>query len=318
MGLGKPDLSVSVGKITFKNPVLVASGTFGYAKEFERFFDLKRLGGIVTKTLTVKPRIGNDPWRVCETPSGMLNAIGLQNVGVEAFAKDKLPYLAKLGVPVIASVMGYTADEFAKAVSALDGEAAISGFELNLSCPNVPYGTKTEAAPVREAKMFAHDDALIAEVVKAVRAVTKKTLVAKLGPDVSDIGRMAIAAERSGADAVSLINTFIAMAINARTRKPVLKNRTGGLSGPCIKPIALRLVWEAAKSVRIPVIGMGGIMNAEDAVEFLVAGASLVQIGTANFVNPTACPQIISGIEDYLRKEKMTSVTDLIGSLGDP
>lgn len=319
----RPSLAVKVGKIRFKNPVLVASGTFGYAKEFERFLDLRRLGGIVTKTLTVKPRLGNPPRRVFETPSGMLNAIGLQNVGVDAFIKEKLPYLSKIGVPVIASVMGYTVDEFKEAVRVLDRCGDVAGFELNLSCPNVEYekapkspgDTGGGAVLDRPARMFAHDAALIQSVVKAVRGVTAKTVIAKLGPDVSDIGRMALAAEKSGADAVSLINTFIAMAIDVTTRRPVLKNRTGGLSGPCVRPIAVRMVWEAARSVRIPVMGMGGIMNANDALEFLIAGASCVQVGTANFVNPGVSAEIVEGIEKHLVKNKIASVRELVGSL---
>ncbi len=317
----KPSLAVTIGKITFKNPVLVASGTFGYAKEFEKFYDLKTLGGIVTKTITLKPRIGNPPQRVFETPAGMLNAIGLQNVGTEAFVETKLPYLSKIGVPIIASVMGYSLDEFRGVVERLDGEKGIDGFELNLSCPNVDYEKKSaqesagSAGLDRPAKMFAHDAHMIYDVVSAARSVTKKTIFAKLGPDVSDIGKMAIACEKGGADAVSLINTFIAMAIDVKTRRPVIKNKTGGLSGPCIRPIAVRLVWEAKKNVSIPIVGMGGIMDARDAVEFFIAGASLVQVGTANFVNPHACPQILAGIGDYLAKAGMGSIDELIGSL---
>lgn len=322
----KTSLSVKVGKITFKNPVLVASGTFGYAEEFERFFDLKTLGGIVTKTLTLKPRVGNPPQRVFETPSGMLNAIGLQNVGVESFIKDKLPFLSRIGVPIIASVMGYSVEEFHKTVTALDSAKGVDGYELNLSCPNVDYekqkpgATKRATDEVevdRPAKMFAHDARMIQEVVKAVRKVTQKTVIAKLGPDVSDIAGMAIAAEKSGADAVSLINTFIAMAIDTKTQKPVLKNKTGGLSGPCIKPIAVRMVWEVARSVRIPVMGMGGIMNTKDALEFILAGATCIQVGTANFVNPQVCPEIIKGLENHLRKQKIDGITKLIGRVAD-
>jgi len=318
----KPDLSVQIGGIRLKNPVLVASGTFGYAKEFEKFFDLKKLGGIVTKTLTIKPRVGNPPQRVYETPSGMLNAIGLQNVGAEAFVREKLPYMAGLGIPVIASVMGYSADEFRGVVEVLEKEKGIAGFELNLSCPNVSYENKRKAGAElpadRPARMFAHDRDLIREVVKVVRGATRKTLIAKLGPDVSDIGMMARAAEDAGADAISLINTFIAMAINVKTRRPYLKNKTGGLSGPCIRPIAVRMIWEVAEAVKIPVIGMGGIMNALDAVEFLIAGASAIQVGTATFVKPAVCPEIIRGIEDFMKKEKVRTLRKLIGSIEEP
>ena len=236
MGL---DLSVQIGKIKLKNPVLAASGTFGHAREFEKFFDLKKLGGIVTKTITLKPRLGNPPPRIVETPSGMLNAIGLQNPGVEKFIEEKLPYLRALKVPVIVSAMGYSVEEFVSVIKRLDAADGIDGFELNLSCPNVPYSTKTESLTL--VKMFAHDERMIEEVVSAARQVTDKTLIAKLGPDVSDISKMAMAAERAGADAVSLINTFIAMVIDVKTRKPVLANKTGGLSGPCVRPIAVRI-----------------------------------------------------------------------------
>ncbi len=310
MGL---DLSVQIGKIKLKNPVLVASGTFGHAKEFEDFFDLKKLGGIVTKTITLKPRLGNPPPRIVETPAGMLNAIGLQNPGVERFIEDKLPYLKKLGVPIIVSAMGYSVDEFMQVVQTLDRADGIDGYELNLSCPNVPYSSKTETLSL--VKMFAHDDRMIEEVVSAVRQVTDKTLIAKLGPDVSDVPKMALAAEKAGADAVSLINTFIAMVIDVKTRKPVLANKTGGLSGPCIRPIAVRMVWETAKRVKIPVLGMGGIMNAEHALEFLIAGATAVQVGTANFMNPEASSQVLNGIEDFMKKEKLSSMKEIIRSV---
>ncbi len=310
--MNKVNLSTQIGKLKLPNPVLVASGTFGYAKEFEKLVDLKKLGGIVTKTLTLKPRLGNPPPRIVETPSGMLNAIGLQNVGVSKFVDEKLPYLATLNIPIIASVMGYSVEEFVGCVTALNHCEAIHGFELNLSCPNVSYGTK-EAG--NSAKMFAHDVALIEQVVSAMRKVTQKTLIAKLGPDVSDISRMALAAERGGADAVSLINTFVAMVIDVKTRKPVLANKTGGLSGPCIRPVAVRMTWEAAKAVKIPVIGIGGIMNAHDALEFLIAGASAVQIGTANFLNPAASVEILNGLQDFMKKEKIGNIKDLIGSV---
>lgn len=310
MGL---DLSVQIGKIKLKNPVLVASGTFGHGKEFEPFFDLKRLGGIVTKTITIKPRLGNPPVRIVETPSGMLNAIGLQNPGAEKFLQEKMPYLRKLSVPIIVSAMGYSVDEFVDVVRRLDGAQGIDGFELNLSCPNVPYSSKTEALSL--VKMFAHDERMIEEVVAAVRQVTDKTLIAKLGPDVSDIPKMALAAERAGADAVSLINTFIAMVIDVNTRKPVLANKTGGLSGPCIRPIAVRMVWETAKRVRIPVLGMGGIMDASHALEFLIAGAAAVQVGTANFMNPQAPVDVLDGIEAFMRRQKISRMQELTGSV---
>lgn len=302
MGL---NLETTIGKIKLKNPVLVASGTFGHAKEFERFIDLKKLGGIVTKTITLKPRLGNPPPRIVETPAGMLNAIGLQNPGVDKFIEEKLPYLRKIGVPIIVSVMGHSVEEFVSVVQTLEKTDGIDGYEMNLSCPNVAYS----------GAMFAHDAAMIEEVVSAVRKRSVKTLIAKLGPDVSDIPRMAKAAERAGADAVSLINTFIAMVINVKTRKPVLGNKTGGLSGPCIRPIAVRMTWEAARAVKIPVIGIGGIMTANDALEFLIAGASAVQVGTANFLNPAASTEILEGIQAFMKREKMKNINEIIGSI---
>lgn len=301
----KPDLSTTIGKIKLKNPVLCASGTFGHAKEFDRYLDLKKLGGIVTKTITLKPRLGNPAPRIVETPAGMLNAIGLQNPGVEAFIKDKLPFMKSLKIPVIASCMGHSIEEFVGVVSAFEGKADVDGYELNLSCPNVSYG----------AKMFAHDETMIEQVVAAVRKTTRRTVIAKLGPDVSDIGKMAQAAERGGADAVALINTFIAMVIDVKTRRPVLGNKTGGLSGPCIRPIAVRMVWEAARRVKIPVVGIGGIMNGRDALEFLIAGASAVQIGTAAFTDPAVFTQVLKDIEAFMKKENIKDLSGLIGSV---
>ncbi len=316
MGL---NLSTQIGKIKLKNPVLAASGTFGHAKEFEKFIDLKELGGIVTKTITWKPRLGNPPPRIVETPSGMLNAIGLQNPGAEKFVSDKLPFLRSTGVPVIVSVMAYNVEEFVKLVQYLEDHEGIDGYELNLSCPNVSYKTTAAKAAadrgLTDIRMFAHDEKMIEDAVGAVRKATQKTLIAKLGPDVSNIGKMAQAAERAGADAVALINTFVAMKIDIRTRKPVLANKTGGLSGPCIRPIAVRLVWDAAKAVKIPVVGIGGIMNGEDAAEFLIAGASAVQIGTANFMNPSATMDVLKGLESFLKSQKLDDVQKLIGSI---
>ncbi len=305
----KIDLEIQIGRLKLKNPVLVASGTFGHAREFEKFFDLKKLGGIVTKTITLKPRLGNPPPRIVETPSGMLNAIGLQNPGVEKFIEEKLPYLKKLKIPILVNVMGYSVDEFVQVIRVLENEKGIDGYELNLSCPNVPYGSSGAV------RMFAHDENLIHEVVQGVRKATDKTLIAKLGPDVSDIARMALAAERAGADAVSLVNTFVAMVIDVKTRRPVLANKTGGLSGPCIRPIAVRMTWEVYKKLKVPIIGIGGIMNASDALEFLIAGASAIQVGTANFLNPRACPEILEDLKRFMLKEKIRSLTEIIGSI---
>ncbi|OGW80791.1 MAG: hypothetical protein A3C47_05350 [Omnitrophica bacterium RIFCSPHIGHO2_02_FULL_51_18] len=240
----------------------------------------------------------------------MLNAIGLQNPGVEKFIEEKLPYLRKIGVPIIVSVMGYSVEEFRAVVKTLEKAGGIDGYEMNLSCPNVAYGSSAN-----EARMFAHDAGLIEKVVSAVRKVTHKTLIAKLGPDVSDIGKMALAAERAGANAVSLINTFMAMAVDVKTRKPVLGNKTGGLSGPCIRPIAVRMTWEVCQKVKIPVIGIGGIMNANDALEFFIVGASAIQVGTANFINPTASIEILEGIKTFMKDERITNIRDITGTL---
>ena len=308
----KINLETQIGKIKLKNPVLVASGTFGHAKEFEKFIDLKKLGGIVTKTITIKPRLGNPPPRIVETPSGMLNAIGLQNPGVEKFIEEKLPFLKSLRIPLIVSVMGYSVEELTGVVQILEAADGIDGYELNLSCPNVSYGSKiSESDP----KMFAHDEKLIEDAVKAVRQITQKTVIAKLGPDVSDIGKMAQAAEKAGADAISLINTFIAMVINIQTRKPVLANKTGGLSGPCVRPIAVRMVWEVRKKVKIPILGIGGIMNGNDALEFLIAGASAIQVGTANFMNPQASLEILDEIKQFMKRERISNLKEIIGSV---
>ncbi len=306
------ELSIKLGKVKYKNPVLVASGTFGYASEFEKFFCVEQLGGVVTKTITLEPRLGNPPKRIHETPAGMLNAIGLQNVGVKRFLSEKMPYLAQLKIPIIVSVMGYSIEEFEMVIEALDHTKGIAGFELNLSCPNVKYGTGSQ---VSKPKMFAHDANLIKSVLKAVRKKTKKFISAKLGPDVSDITMMAQAAESGGADGISLINTFRAMAIDIHTRRPVLGNVTGGLSGPCIRPIAIRMVSDVYRAVSIPIMGMGGITCADDALEFFIAGATAIQVGTANFINPHICPEIIQGLNQYLKTKKIKSIQKLIGSV---
>lgn len=281
---------IKIGKIKLKNPVMVASGTFGYAKEFEGLMDLKKLGAIVTKTITLKPRQGNSMPRLCETASGMLNAIGLQNDGVEHFIDEKLPYLAKIGVPIIVSISGDNVKEFCRLTQRLDKEKDVDGIELNISCPNI-----------RAQGLIAQDKDATYEVVKSVRKVTDKTLITKLSPNVTDIVEIAKAACKAGTDAVSLVNTFFGMAIDIETGRPKLGNVTGGLSGPCIKPIALKMVWDVAKNIDKPVIGMGGIMNASDAIEFLLVGAQAVQVGTANFVEPGVCGTIIKGVEKWTK-----------------
>ena len=299
-------LGVNIGKMKLKNPVMAASGTFGYAKEFEKLVNLKNLGAIITKTITLNPRTGNPMPRICETAAGMLNSIGLQNEGFDNFIKEKLPYLSKIGTPVIISISGNNIDEFFILAKRLDKIKSISGIELNISCPNI----NCEGLVAQDAKETY-------EVVKAVRKITGKTIITKLSPNVTDIVKIAKAAENAGSDAISLVNTFLGMAIDIETRKSRLGNITGGLSGPCIKPIALRMVYEVSRNIDIPVMGIGGIMNASDAVEFMIAGASLIQVGTANFIEPGVCGKIIKGIEEYLRKHKIEKIEELIGTLDD-
>jgi len=299
------ELQVNIGKITLKNPVMTASGTFGYAREFEQLIDLNRLGGIIVKGLSLEPAKGNPPPRIVETSCGMLNAIGLENVGIEAFIKEKLPFLRKLSTPTFVNIYGKSVEEYAKLAARIDNEEGISGIEVNISCPNVKtggiaFGVKPES---------------VREVVKAVRERTGKHVIVKLSPNVTDIKEIALSAEDAGADSLSLINTITGMAINIETRRPKLANITGGLSGPAIKPVALRMVWQAAQAVKIPVIGIGGIMTANDALEFLIAGATAVQVGTANFVNPHATVEIIEGIESYMKKKNIFSVTEIISTL---
>jgi len=298
------NLSVKIGKLKLKNPVVIASGTFGYAEEFAPLLDLKKLGAIVTKTITLKPKKGNLPPRTVETASGMLNAIGLENPGVDKFIKEKLPYLQKLNVPIIVSISADNDKDFVGLVKRLDKIAGISAIELNLSCPNL--GKKI---------LVSQDAKATYRIVSKVRKSTKLTLIAKLSPNVTDIVSIAKAAKNAGVDAVSLVNTFLALAIDIKLKRPKLANITGGLSGPAIKPIALRMVWEVAWKVKIPIIGGGGIMNTQDALEFIIAGATAVAIGTANFVNPRASQEIIQGIDKYLKKNNIRDVNKLIGTL---
>ena len=298
-------LSVNIGGVLMRNPVMTASGTFGYGSEYADFVDLNRLGAIVVKGVTSTPWPGNPMQRIMETPSGMLNAIGLQNVGVDTFISQKLPYLRNFDVPVIVNVCGKTVAEYLDVIEKLNSATGVAGVELNISCPNLDCGGMS----------FGVDAQLAHQLVQQVREKTQLPLWVKLSPNVTDITVIARAVADAGADALSAINTLIGMAINAETRTPELANITGGLSGPAIKPVALRLVWEVYKSVSIPIVGMGGIMNATDAVEFLIAGASAVAIGTANFVNPCASIEIVNGIAAYLKKAKMTSIQALVGSL---
>lgn len=299
------DLSVDVGGVVLKNPVMTASGTFGYGIEFKDYVDLNKLGGIVVKGLSIEPSKGNPPPRIVETACGMLNAIGLENIGIRAFVKDKIPALSKLQTPVFINVYGKTEGDYVSVAEIADEVPAIAGMEINISCPNVSQGGLA----------FGVDPCSAASVVKAVRSVTRKPLMVKLTPNVTDITVVAKSVVDAGADSLSLINTITGMAIDLKTRKPKLANKVGGLSGPAIKPVALRMVWQVANAVSVPVVGMGGIMNAEDALEFIVAGATAVQIGTANFVNPGATLEIIEGMTRYLKENNISSIKDLKGSL---
>jgi dihydroorotate dehydrogenase (NAD+) catalytic subunit len=299
------DLSVNLGDLQLKNPVMTASGTFGYGYEYDDFIDVSSLGGIIVKGTTLNPREGNKYPRLAETPQGIINAVGLQNKGVDYFCKNINPKLKKYTTNVLVNVSGSTIDDYvatAERVNELDNIPAI---ELNISCPNVKeggmaFGTSTESA---------------SKVVEAVRKVYKKHLMVKLSPNVTSIADIAKAVEASGADSVSLINTLLGMAIDAETRRPVISTVTGGLSGAAVKPIALRMVWQVSNAVSIPVVGLGGIMNATDAIEFLLAGASAVQIGTANFIDPTISVKVVKGIEEYLMRHNFTSVKEIISSL---
>ena len=301
----KSNLKIKLGSIELQNPVMSASGTFGYAREFEGLVDLDRLGAIIVKGLSLEPTKGNPPPRIVETPCGMLNAIGLENVGIDVFEKQKLPFLQTLSAPIFANIYGTSIEEYAELAKRVDELEAIAGVEVNISCPNVKAGGIA----------FGADPDSAFGVVKAVREKTRKHVIVKLSPNVTDITIIARSAEDAGADSLSLINTITGMAIDIETRRPKIANTTGGLSGPAIKPVALRMVWQVAQTVDIPVIGIGGIMTAEDALEFLIAGATAVQIGTANFINPRTTTDIIDGIENFLAQKNIASVTDIIGTL---
>ncbi|MBM3246067.1 MAG: dihydroorotate dehydrogenase [Candidatus Omnitrophica bacterium] len=307
------NLEVKIGKLRLKNPMMVASGTFGYAEEFKDFIDLRQLGAIVTKTITLAPRQGNPMPRTCETPAGMLNSIGLENPGIDKFIAEKLPALKKIGAPVIVSIASEDdPQEFTALARRLDKLKEVAGIELNISCPNI-RGTTSPRHHVT--RLIAQDAKAADEVVRAVRKVTKKTLITKLSPNVTDITEIALAAEKAGTDAVSLVNTFTAMSINVETRKPKIALAVAGLSGPAIRPIALRMVWEVYQKISVPIIGMGGIMDTSSALEFFLAGASCVSVGTANFINPRATIEIIAGIKQYLRENKIKDIKALIGNL---
>jgi dihydroorotate dehydrogenase (NAD+) catalytic subunit len=310
----QPKISVVIGKLRLKNPVMVASGTFGWLEELDGLMDLKKLGAIVTKTITLKPRPGNPSPRTCETPAGMLNSIGLENPGIDKFIKDKLPFLKKLGVPIIVSIASeQDTEEFIALTKRLDKINAVSAIELNISCPNLKKVTRSQSHKVT--KLISQDAKATHALVKAVRKATNKTIITKLSPNVADITEIAKAAEAAGSDAVSLINTFTAMSIDIETRRPKIATITAGLSGPAIRPVAVRMVWEVYQKIKIPIIGMGGIMDTSSALEFFMAGATAISIGTANFVNPKVSIEIIEGLKKYLLKNKIKNIQTLIGSL---
>jgi len=299
------NLQVKIGALTLKNPVTTASGCFGYGAEYSDFMDISRLGAVFTKATTGSNREGNPPPRMAETPMGMINSVGLQNKGVDHFIKEIYPGLAKYDTHFIVNVSGSTIEEYVEVASRIDALEGIPAIELNISCPNVKQG----------GMVFGTDPALAAEVIRAVRKAYHKTLIVKLSPNVTSIADFARIAEAEGADAVSLINTLLAMAIDAGRRRPAIATITGGLSGPAVKPVALRMVWQVYKAVKIPVIGLGGIQNATDAIEFMLAGATAIQVGTANFIDPAVSLKILEGMEDYLQRHGFSSAGELTGAL---
>jgi len=301
-----PDLAVSFAGIELKNPVIAASGTFGYGVEFEDVVHLDRLGGFVVKGLSKEPMIGNPPPRLYETAAGMLNAIGLQNIGASAFVQEKLPRLREIkDIVVIANVFGYTREDYERTIEILNEGEGVAGYELNVSCPNTQHG----------GIQFGSDPRLLDELVTTARRFTRRPLIVKLSPNVTSIGQMAHIAQEAGADAISLVNTFVAMSIDIKTRKPRIANVTAGLSGPAIKPIAVRMVYEASKSVQIPVIGMGGISTAEDVIEFMLAGATAVQVGTASYWDPRATEKIVAELRRWCTEHEIASIAELTGGM---
>lgn len=300
------DLRVNIAGITLKNPVVAASGTFGYGVEFEDVVELSKLGGFVVKGLSVEPMIGNPPPRLWETAAGMLNAIGLQNIGARAFLDEKMPRLRQIkNIVVMTNVFGYAREDYERTIEILNEGEGIAAYELNVSCPNTAHG----------GLQFGSDPRSLDEVVTTAKRVARRPLIVKLSPNVTSIAQMAYVAQESGADALSLVNTFVAMAIDPETRKPRIANVTAGLSGPAIKPIAVRMVYDAAHAVKIPVIGMGGISTAEDVIEFMLAGATAVQIGTASYWDPCATEKIVDGVEQWCKDHHVTRIADLIGGM---
>lgn len=310
-----PNLSISLGSLTLSNPILVAAGTFGYGLEFTKAVNLEKLGALVTKTLTPKPRDGNPPPRLIETPSGMLNAVGLQNIGIDAFISEKLPQLEAFDVPVIVSVLGESEVSLVEMVQKLDRAKKVAAIEINLSCPNVKRPLQSEDSSLQSLRMVAQDAEATRAMVKSARAHTQKPLIAKLTPDVTDIRPIAQAAEAAGATALTIGNTFTGMSIDPQTQSSRLGRMSGGLSGPAIRPLALYRVWYIAQAVSIPIIGLGGIVRPEDALEFFLAGASAVAIGTANFMNPKSPLKVLDGLTKYMARRQIDSIEHLVGKV---
>ncbi len=310
------DLQVALGSLTLNNPVLVAAGTFGYGVEFAGTLRLDALGALITKTLTRQPRTGNPPPRLVETPAGMLNAVGLQNVGLEAFLSDKLPALQRYKVPVIVSILGESTEDVAAMAGALDRTEGVSAIEVNLSCPNL--SKQPQKGSSGRVETIAQDADATFAIIRSACQATKKPVIAKLSPDVTDLAPIAQAAERAGASAVSLVNTFVGMSLDPSTRRSRLGAMTGGLSGPAIRPLAIYRVWYTAQTIRIPIIGLGGIVRAEDAMEFFLAGASAIAVGTANFANPRTPIHVLQGIERYMSRHRLASLRDVVGGIHRP
>jgi dihydroorotate dehydrogenase (NAD+) catalytic subunit len=304
------NLQVNVGGLIMKNPVTVGSGTFAYGQEYDAYFDVSQLGAVTTKSLSLKPRVGNKPPRLVETPAGMLNAIGLQNVGIEAYLRDKLPFLREKGCTIIANIYGTSLDEYVELARIIDREDGGDAIEANLSCPNVH-----DARTARGCTLVSQVPETVAKYTAAIRAVTKLPLIIKLTPNIIDIAEPALAAQEAGADAIAMINTLLGMGIDSETRRPILSNIVGGLSGPAIRPVAVKMTWDAAKALRIPIIGMGGITNASDAMQFILAGATAVAVGSWSFRQPDAALQVVNGLRDYCERHGVSDINQLIGGM---
>lgn len=304
------NLQVNVGGLIMKNPVTVGSGTFAYGQEYDRYFDVSQLGAVTTKSLSLKPRAGNKPPRLVETPAGMLNAIGLQNVGIETYLREKAPWLRNKNCTIIANIYGHSVEEYAELARRIDAEGAADAIEANLSCPNVH-----DARTARGCTLVSQSPDAVTQYTQAVRAQTKLPLFVKLTPNIIDIAEPALAAQEAGADAISIINTLLGMGIDPETRRPILSNIVGGLSGPAIRPVAVKMVWDCAKVLRIPIIGMGGICEAADAMQFILAGATAVSVGSYSFRRPDAALRVIQGLEDYCVRHNVADINTLIGAM---